>query len=342
MKKTLLTLAAVLSFGFAAQAQTTAAELAGAYEGQLYIALEEEITAETEAIDYSKVDLSEGNGGAVDFALYNFGFLNMNLGNIELKELSISDNDGKVVFGEKAPVEIVFNTTPVIEATAAINAEKSYVKGDSIVVYVDVIWTNNVPAMPINVLFKGVKMQSADLENVTGDLFVDNKAEAAIANMNVRFEASALGACSYDLVLEGVKIGEADWGNLTFPATTIGFVGENLVIGNINGVERTFVKIVNDKEIEDYEIAKLNSAACSWKNDELTLVFEIYDSADQLAHTAKFVSKTATPLPTAIESVVVASAAKGVYNVAGVYVGASVENLPAGLYIVDGVKTLVK
>ncbi len=341
MKKTLLTLAAALTFGFAAQAQTTPAELAGAYEGQLYIALDEEITAETEAIDYSKVDLGEGKDGSVDFALYNFGFLNMNLGNIELKELSISDSDGKTLFGQKDPVAVNF-VSYGIEATAAINAAKSYVTGDSIVVYVDVVWTNNDPAMPINVLFKGKKMQSAELENVTGDLFVDNKAEVAIANMNVRFETSVLGACSYDLVLEGVKIGEADWGNLTFPATTIGFVGENLVIGNPNGVERTFVKIVNDKEIEDYEIAKLNSAACSWKNDELTLVFDIYDSADQLAHTAKFVSKTTSPLPSAIENVVVAPAAKGVYNVAGVYVGASVENLPAGLYIVDGVKTLVK
>ncbi len=330
MKKILLIIAAV-TFSFAAQAQTNLAQLiSGAYEGQLYISLYTEVNEETEYIDFSKIDLSTGTTeGNCNFALYNFGFSGMNLGNIELTELGISQEGNKFLFAEKAPIEVNF-VEAGIYATAAINAEQSYIKGDSAVVYVDVVWVD--AECPIYVLFKGRKITPAQdiATGVSGSLSVDGV--EVNANQKITFSESALGVCSYDMTFEGLTIAEKELGDFTFAATAMGYIDANFIIGNPTLIT------TDDGE---WTIT-LKSAACSWAENVLTLEIEVRDASDMLLHSVKFVGTSSTPI-SGIEGVEAATpAAKGIYSLSGAYVGTSLENLPAGLYIVDGVKTLVK
>ncbi len=330
MKKLLLTLIAAVTFGFNAQAQTLEQLISGAYEGQLYISLFVEVNEETESIDFSKIDLTKGaTAGNCNFALYNFGFSGMNLGNIELTELGINQEGDKIVFAEKAPIDINF-VEAGINATAAINAEKSYIKGDSAVVYVDVVWVD--AEAPIYVLFKGRKLAAAQNmpTGVSGKLFVDG-AEVNAAQQ-ISFAESALGLCSYDMTFGGLTIAGKSLGDFTFAATALGYIDADFVIGNPSLIT------TDDGE---WTIV-LKSAACTWAENVLTLEIEVRDAADALLHSVKFVGSANTPVNGIESAAVETPAAKGVYTLAGVYAGTSTENLPAGLYIVDGVKTLVK
>ncbi len=142
------------TFGAAAQAQVTAADLAGQYTGDLYIAFTSE---PTDPLTNQKVDIAAGSEeGTIDFALYNFGFNGVPLGDIALPNISFTGNNGTVTFGENTPVNLSF-LNGAIKATASLNAEKSYIKGDSLVAYIDVMWVQGASNTPIYVTFKGIK-----------------------------------------------------------------------------------------------------------------------------------------------------------------------------------------
>lgn len=161
MKKSLLLIFSLL---LAANicAQTPAQKAAGSYSGILYVNLVDPITDETEPLpemdDEGNVILDdEGNpvnmtfnviiesqsDNAVKFGLYNFGFMGMELGDIVLNEVPvIGQTDGSVKFGENQLVFFSF-LDGAIEATAKINEENSYIKGENAFIDVDVVWTNS-------------------------------------------------------------------------------------------------------------------------------------------------------------------------------------------------------
>ena len=154
-------------------AQTPAQKAAGSYSGILYVSLNDPITDETEPLpemdDEANVILDdEGNpvtmtfnviiesqsDNAVKFGLYNFGFLGLELGDIVLNEVPvIGQTDGSVKFGENQPVFFSF-LDGMIEATAKINEDNSYIKNDYAYIDVDVVWTNG-DNTPIYVRFVG-------------------------------------------------------------------------------------------------------------------------------------------------------------------------------------------
>ena len=99
--------------------------------------------------------------GGVDLAIHNFSFGEAPLGDILLPSISVTtDSLNRVVFGKNEPVELSF-LDGAIMATAYLDETKSYISGDDIVAYINVMWTNKNPQLPIYVLFKGKRTVDA-------------------------------------------------------------------------------------------------------------------------------------------------------------------------------------
>ncbi len=163
MKQILLT-CAFAATSVVAMAQTTDVKpVLGRYHGDLYIALGEEVYSDEARMDASVYLNQSETAGSVDFSLPNFSFSGMQLGNIDLPNISLTKNDDNYTFGQNPTVSFSF-LGGAIEADANLDDLKSYVKGDSLVAYVPVVWTNGGDT-PIYVLFKGKFANSYQLEN---------------------------------------------------------------------------------------------------------------------------------------------------------------------------------
>ena len=165
MKKTLLTLF-VSAFALVAGAQNVATQVAGEYVGDLWVALGTPVDttdADTKMPGQSITMEAGAAEGTIDFALYNFQFAGMSVGDIALDAVPVSADDaGAVKFGDN-PVVPLSLLGGVIQATAQINIVESLVRGDSIYAKIDVVWTNGPVPTPINVFFKGKKTVQAGI-----------------------------------------------------------------------------------------------------------------------------------------------------------------------------------
>ncbi len=167
MKQFLLT-CAFAAVSVAATAQTTdVSPVLGRYAGDLYIALSEEVYDDEAKMD-ANVYLNESEtAGCVNFSLPNFSFSGMPLGDINLPNISLTQNNGSYTFGKNPTVSFNFLDGSIL-ADAHLDEARSYVKGDSLVAYVPVIWTNE-DNTPIYVLFKGKLANVFQLDNSTFD-----------------------------------------------------------------------------------------------------------------------------------------------------------------------------
>lgn len=194
MKKLLLTFAAFALTCTTAFSQTTVGdEASGNYSGPLAIGLGDMEAMETVgATDEDgnvlydedgntipatyKVTITPDTENTVTFCLPGFGFSGIDLGDITLKNVPVEKQaDGTILFGENEAQNFNF-LDGMILATAKINEKTSYIKGDSVVVSVDVIWTNaseeadpddDSDDVPIYVLFKGSDPVKVGIHNAT-------------------------------------------------------------------------------------------------------------------------------------------------------------------------------
>lgn len=203
MRKTLL-LFTMLFSAVSLFAQTVAQKAAGNYSGILYVSLYEPVNDETQPLpetDDEGNPIYDGNDNQVNkifevviesqaentvkFGLYNFGFAGMNLGDIVLENVPVEEQaDGSVKFGENSPVLFSFGDGEIL-ATAKINEENSYIKGDYAYIDVDVVWTNSdtdvedptddSDDVPIYVHFQGTDAVKTGIASV-GTATVKNKA----------------------------------------------------------------------------------------------------------------------------------------------------------------------
>ena len=203
MRKTLL-LFTMLFSAVSLFAQTVAQKAAGNYSGILYVNLFEPINDETQPLpetDDEGNPIYDGNDNQVNkifevviesqaentvkFGLYNFGFLGLSLGDIVLENVPVEEQaDGSVKFGENSPVSFSFGDGEIL-ATAKINEENSYIKGDYAYIDVDVVWTNSdtdvedptdvSDDVPIYVRFQGTDAVKTGIASV-GTATVKNKA----------------------------------------------------------------------------------------------------------------------------------------------------------------------
>lgn len=173
MKKLLLTCIAAAA-SFTAFAQTDVTPVVNKYKGDLYITLGEEIYDEDAKMDAKVTVSASTEAGKVDFSLPNFSFAGLPLGTIYLPAIALEQNDSTYTFGKNNDVRFNFlaGTENEIIADAHLDEVRSYVKGDSIVAYIPVVWiqaeaTDSTEAVttPIYVLFKGSATNSFVLEN---------------------------------------------------------------------------------------------------------------------------------------------------------------------------------
>ena len=203
MRKTLL-LFTMLFSAVSLFAQTVAQKAAGNYSGILYVNLFEPINDETQPLPETddegdpiydvndnqvnkifEVVIESQAENTVKFGLYNFGFLGLSLGDIVLENVPVEEQaDGSVKFGENSPVSFSFGDGEIL-ATAKINEENSYIKGDYAYIDVDVVWTNSdtdvedptddSDDVPIYVRFQGTDAVKTGIASV-GTATVKNKA----------------------------------------------------------------------------------------------------------------------------------------------------------------------
>ena len=203
MRKTLL-LFTMLFSAVSLFAQTVAQKAAGNYSGILYVNLFEPINDETQPLPETddegdpiydvndnqvnkifEVVIESQAENTVKFGLYNFGFLGLSLGDIVLENVPVEEQaDGSVKFGENSPVSFSFLEGEIL-ATAKINEENSYIKGDYAYIDVDVVWTNSdtdvedptdvSDDVPIYVRFQGTDAVKTGIASV-GTATVKNKA----------------------------------------------------------------------------------------------------------------------------------------------------------------------
>lgn len=222
MKKFLLTVLSLCTMCVAANAQV-AKNIASQYHGELYISLMEPINDETEAMYCQTIELAANGDDKVDFSLHNFSFAEMNLGDITIPEIGVSTNGTKTLFGEKAPLPLVLGDG-LIEATAQVNPATSYVSADSIVVNLDIMWTNTGDEpCPIYVRFTGTKCRPLDATLVNG--LIDNY-DLAIGGYDGNgdyfetYGAMTIGKSQtgdgVDWTWENFTLNDVNYGNLKF------------------------------------------------------------------------------------------------------------------------------
>ena len=190
MKKILLTLVVTLFSMNSLFAQDIAKKADGVYNGKLWISLMSPIDDETEATDGQEIKVFANNDNSVTFALYNFSFMGSVLGDIVLPDIPVTEKDGKILFGEKAPVAFNFAEAG-IEATAQLNSTTSFVDGNRLYADIDVIWTNG-DNIPIYVRFDGNKTAATGIANIAAG---KNSGQETIYNLNGVRISTAKGLC---------------------------------------------------------------------------------------------------------------------------------------------------
>ena len=190
MKKILLTLVVTLFSMNSLFAQDIAKKADGIYNGKLWISLMSPIDDETEATDGQEIKVFANNDNSVTFALYNFSFMGSVLGDIVLSDIPVTEKDGKILFGEKAPVAFNFAEAG-IEATAQLNSTTSFIEGDRIYADIDVVWTNG-DNLPIYVRFDGNKTAATGIANIAAG---KNSGEECIYNLSGVRISTAKGLC---------------------------------------------------------------------------------------------------------------------------------------------------
>ena len=241
-----------------------AEKIAGQYAGDLYISLGEEINDETEPMPGQSLDVTaavDATKGGVDLAIHNFSFGDIPLGDILLPSISVTtDSLNRVVFGKNESVELSF-LDGAIMATAYLDETKSYISGNDIVAYINVMWTNTDPdpQVPIYVLFKGkIKkdepavntpdLVAASVGPFGGDLYISlgeeiNDETEPMPKQTLEVTAAADSVKGgVDLAIHNFSFGEAPLGDILLPSISVTTDSLNRVVfGKNEPVELSFL-----------------------------------------------------------------------------------------------------
>jgi len=339
MKKTLLICLLAFAAAFAAVAQTPEAA-AGKYCGDLYVSLFAPVSEETEPMPYQTVDLAVGEAeGTLDFALYNFGFMGLPLGNIQLPGVGITFDGDNGTFAEN-PARFFSFLGGMIEATAFLNPASSRVKGDSLLADIDVVWTNmNGPETPeenyesIYVRFKGKKLLPADLAPLAGlyngTLTVSNEDDTQVLEeqKDRALTLTPTGTNSATLSFGRLPLGGTEWPDFTLaPAFRVGESGAAEFVP----AEAAYLFTADEQQAT----VNINLGECAIGTDGLTLKFKV--AIDDNTYSCTY--RATLSVPAGIQAVASSPADNAVYTLSGVRV--SHNNLPKGVYIVNGKKVI--
>lgn len=347
MKKILLSILSLCALCTTATAQV-AQQVASQYHGELIISLEEPINEESEPIYCQTIDLTAAGDNAINFALHNFSFSGLDLGDISISEIGVTTDGNKVLFAEKDPVSLVLGDG-MIEATAQVNPNTSYVVQDSIVVNLDIMWTNTGgPAVPIYVRFIGSRLTPID-PSVYCDTY---KAYIGVLDETFNNYSDVLYGITGELSMQADSTMSAtinnferdgvNWGSFTFSGLHMGCKKElNIITEDAD----TTVTLPDGKTAKFHLYGDLGMSYYFWWEREgygdcflITFAYT-YDGKTEYMH---WVGVKDHPIDTGIHTPALRPAATRVYSIDGRYMGNSLDHLGRGVYIVGGKKVYKK
>ena len=115
----------------------------GTYSGNLYISLGEPVTGKTDVFKKDEISITATANEEITFAMKNFSFGESPLGDIILTGIPVSkDDEGRIHFGENEAQQVSLAGGAIV-ADVNIDPVASIIDGDSVAIFVNVVWDGN-------------------------------------------------------------------------------------------------------------------------------------------------------------------------------------------------------
>lgn len=354
MKKILLSILSLCALCTTATAQV-AQQIASQYHGELIINLEEPINEESEPIYCQTIDLTAAGDNAINFALHNFNFSGLPLGDISINEIGVAADGDMVTFAEKAPVSLVLGDG-LIEATAQINPATSYVAEDFIEVNLDIMWTNTgADPVPIYVRFIGTKCKPVawDANGLVDDyvttIMDDSSEDETSGQTGAMSVVNSTSGDGFDFIMKdftynGVNYGDLTLSNLHFINRVFREDGVWVAYDMVS--EAVAVSVEKDGKKLEAEMYGDNSAL--WYDETVNKdVIGFYlsvtdDEWESFVIYLVLCEKNGAAILEIEKIQAERPATDKVYSIDGRYMGNSLNGLSRGIYVVGGKKVFKK
>lgn len=346
MKKFLLSILALCLASTAAMAQTSDAVKAstGLYTGDLYISLGEPIDDKTEVTGQQTVELTADGASTIQFALRNFAFGDLQLGDIIIPAIEVALQNSKVSFGEKEALRMTLGKgETAIDCAVKILSTSSQIENNKLVVNLDITWFFGEEQTPIYVRFVGDKVEAsaavkASVGDYNGDLYVsfDPINEETEVTGQYKVELTAAGANSINFALRNFSFGDLQLGDIVIPNMPVSMNGTKVTFGDMEPLRM----LLGEGETAIDCTVKIDPATSYVENHVLFVNLDIvwFMGEDQTPIYVRFNSSEWVGL----QHVSIAKKTGRIYSIDGRYAGNSLEGLSRGIYVQDGKKIYVK
>ena len=345
MKKFLLSILALCLASTAAMAQTSDAVKAstGLYTGDLYVSFDP-INEETEVTGQQTVELTADGANTIQFALRNFAFGEMQLGDIIIPAIEVALQNSKVSFGEKEALRMTLvKGETAIDCAVKILSTSSQIENNKLVVNLDITWFFGEEQTPIYVRFVGDKVEAsaavkASVGDYNGDLYVsfDPINEETEVTGQYKVELTAAGANSINFALRNFSFGDLQLGDIVIPNMPVSMNGTKVTFGDMEPLRM----LLGEGETAIDCTVKIDPATSYVENHVLFVNLDIvwFMGEDQTPIYVRFNSSKWVGL----QHVSIAKKTGRIYSIDGRYAGNSLEGLSRGIYVEDGKKIYVK
>ncbi|MCI7615047.1 MAG: calycin-like domain-containing protein [Bacteroidales bacterium] len=345
MKKFLLSILALCLASTAAIAQTSDAvkASAGLYTGDLYVSFDP-INEETEVTGQQTVELTADGASTIQFALRNFAFGDLQLGDIIIPAIEVALQNSKVSFGEKEALRMTLGKgETAIDCAVKILSTSSQIENNKLVVNLDITWFVDGSEMPIYVRFVGNKVEAsaavkASVGDYNGDLYVSfdpiNEETEVTAQQTV--ELTAAGANSINFALRNFSFGDLQLGDIVIPNMPVSMNGTKVTFGDMEPLRM----LLGEGETAIDCTVKIDPATSYVENHVLFVNLDIvwFQDGGEIPIYVRFNSSEWVGL----QHVSIAKKTGRIYSIDGRYAGNSLEGLSRGIYVQDGKKIYVK
>ena len=346
MKKFLLSILTLCLASTAAMAQTSDAvkASAGLYTGDLYVSFDP-INEETEVTGQQTVELTADGASTIQFALRNFAFGEMQLGDIIIPAIEVALQNSKVSFGEKEALRMTLGKgETAIDCAVKILSASSQIENNKLVVNLDITWFMDGAEIPIYVRFIGEKVEAsaavkASVGDYNGDLYVSfdpiNEETEVTAQQTV--ELTAAGANSINFALRNFSFGDLQLGDIVIPNMPVSMNGTKVTFGDMEPLRM----LLGEGETAIDCTVKIDPATSYVENNTLIVNLDIvwFMGEDQTPIYVRFNSREKV---VGLQHVSIAKKTGRIYSIDGRYAGNSLEGLSRGIYVQDGKKIYVK
>ena len=346
MKKFLLSILALCLASTAAMAQTSDAvkASAGLYTGDLYISLGEPIDDKTEVTGQQTVELTADGASTIQFALRNFAFGDLQLGDIIIPAIEVALQNSKVSFGEKEALRMTLGKgETAIDCAVKILSTSSQIENNKLVVNLDITWFFGEEQTPIYVRFVGDKVEASaavkgSVGDYNGDLYVsfDPINEETEVTGQYKVELTAAGANSINFALRNFSFGDLQLGDIVIPNMPVSMNGTKVTFGDMEPLRM----LLGEGETAIDCSVKIDPATSYVENHVLFVNLDIvwFMGEDQTPIYVRFNSSKWVGL----QHVSIAKKTGRIYSIDGRYAGNSLQGLSRGIYVQDGKKIYVK